>query len=90
MNNFFNPSVLTYVDGAQKNRLLETVLLITHIICFDRSKKIICNYALLCRSLNNNHTCIWLDKCTCVDPGQLVYVGLHCFEKRVSRSLKKL
>ena len=28
------PSVLTYVLGAQKNRLIETVLLSTHNICF--------------------------------------------------------
>ena len=27
-------SVLTYVLGAQKNRLIETVLLSTHNICF--------------------------------------------------------
>ena len=31
---FSNPSVRTYVLGAQKNRLVETVLLSTHIICF--------------------------------------------------------
>ena len=29
------PSVLTFVLGAQKNRLNETVLLSTHNICFD-------------------------------------------------------
>ena len=28
------PSILTYVLGAQKNHLIETVLLSTHIICF--------------------------------------------------------
>ena len=28
------PSVLTYVLGVQKNRLIETVLLSTHNICF--------------------------------------------------------
>ena len=28
------PSVKTYVLGAQKNRLIETVLLSTHNICF--------------------------------------------------------
>ena len=28
------PSVLSYVLGAQKNRLIETVLLSTHNICF--------------------------------------------------------
>ena len=32
--NISYPSVLTYVLGVQKNRLIETVLLSTHIICF--------------------------------------------------------
>ena len=31
---FSYPSVLTYVLGAQKNHLFETVLLSTHHICF--------------------------------------------------------
>ena len=31
--NIFLPSVLTYVFGAPKNRLIETVLLSTHNIC---------------------------------------------------------
>ena len=31
---FSCPSILTYVLGAQKNRLIETVLLSTHNICF--------------------------------------------------------
>ena len=31
---FSSPSVLTYVLGAHKNRLIETVLLSTHNICF--------------------------------------------------------
>ena len=31
---FSYPSVLTYVFGAQKDRLIETVLLSTHKICF--------------------------------------------------------
>ena len=31
---FSYPSVLTYVLGAHKNRLIETVLLSTHNICF--------------------------------------------------------
>ena len=31
---FLYPSVITYVFGAQKNRLIETVLLSTHNICF--------------------------------------------------------
>ena len=32
--NFSYPSILTYVSGAQKNFLIETVLLSTHNICF--------------------------------------------------------
>ena len=32
---FSYPSVLTYVLGAQKNHLIETVLLSTHNICFS-------------------------------------------------------
>ena len=31
----FSSSVLTYVLGTQKNRLIEMVLLSTHNICFD-------------------------------------------------------
>ena len=31
---FSYPSIVTYVLGAQKNRLIETVLLSTHYICF--------------------------------------------------------
>ena len=31
---FSYPSVLTFVLNAQKNRLIETVLLSTHNICF--------------------------------------------------------
>ena len=31
---FSYPSILTYILGAQKNRLIETVLLSTHNICF--------------------------------------------------------
>ena len=37
--------ILTYVLGAQKNRLIETVLLSTHYICFGleiRKKKSVC------------------------------------------------
>ena len=32
--NIFLPITLTYVLGAQKNRLIKTVLLRTHNICF--------------------------------------------------------
>ena len=31
----FLPIILAYVLGAQKNRLVETVLLSTHNVCFD-------------------------------------------------------
>ena len=42
------PSIQTCVLGAQKNRLIETVLLSTHNICFDQViRKIIFQYALL-------------------------------------------
>ena len=42
------PSVLTYVLGAQKNRLIETVLLSTQNICFGLEKrKLNFRYALL-------------------------------------------
>ena len=34
LQTFSYPSVLTYVLGAQKNCLIETVLLSTHNICF--------------------------------------------------------
>ena len=32
---FSYPSVLTFVLGAQKNHLIQTVLLSTHNICFN-------------------------------------------------------
>ena len=35
MRIFSYPSVLTFVLGAHKNRLIETVLLSTHKICFE-------------------------------------------------------
>ena len=35
--NISYPSILTYVLGAQKNRLIEMVLLSTHNICFGLS-----------------------------------------------------
>ena len=39
--------------GAQKNRLIETVLLSTHNICFDwEIRKIIVSYALLSGGLD--------------------------------------
>ena len=48
LNLFPNPSIETYVLGAQKNRLIETVLLITHNICFGREmKKIVFQNGLL-------------------------------------------
>ena len=48
------PSVLTYVLGAQKNRLIETVLLSTHNICFGREiRKLNFRYALLTKVLHD-------------------------------------
>ena len=38
---FSYPSILSYVLDAQKNRLIETVLLSTHNICFGLRNKII-------------------------------------------------
>ena len=48
---FSYPSVLTFVVGAQKNCLHETVLLSTHNMFWLRDKKIIIEYALLYRGL---------------------------------------
>ena len=49
---FSYPSVLTYVLGAQKNRLIETVLLSTHNICFGcEIRKLNFCYALLTKVL---------------------------------------
>ena len=51
------PLVLTYVLGAQKNRLIETVLLSTHNICFGcEIRKIFFCYALLTEGLKFNST----------------------------------
>ena len=49
MVSIFLPVYLKCVLGAQKNRLIETVLLSTHKICFGREikKKIALQYALL-------------------------------------------
>ena len=42
--NIFLPINLTYVLGAQKNRLIETVLLSTHNMCFGLEiKKLNCH-----------------------------------------------
>ena len=49
---FSYPLILTYVLGAQKNHLIETVLLSTHNICFGwEIRKIIFHYALLTRGM---------------------------------------
>ena len=49
---FSYPSILTCVLGAQKNRLIETVLLSTHNICFElERKKVVFQYALLSGAL---------------------------------------
>ena len=48
----FLPLILAYVLGAQKNRLIETVLLSTHNICFGREiRKLFFWYALLTKAL---------------------------------------
>ena len=45
---------LTFVLGAQKNRLVETVLLSTHNICFDlQIRKVFFNKVLLPNGLNS-------------------------------------
>ena len=50
---FSYPSVLTYVLGAQKNRLIETVLLSTHNICFGwEIRKLDFRYAVLTKVLS--------------------------------------
>ena len=42
---FSYPKVVIYVVGAQKNRLIETVLLNTHDLCFGRDvRKLIFNF----------------------------------------------
>ena len=49
-----NQSILTYVLGAQKNRLIETVLLSTHNICFVwEIRKLNFRYALLTKVLDH-------------------------------------
>ena len=49
---FSYPSILTYVLGAQKNGLIETVLLSTHNICFGRDiRKFNFRYTLLTKVL---------------------------------------
>ena len=49
---FSYPSILTYVLDAQKNRLIEMVLLSTHNICFGREiRKLDFRYALLTKVL---------------------------------------
>ena len=53
MKMFSYPSMLTFVH---KNRLIETVPLSTHNICFGwQIRKIILNYALLSRGLSNKY-----------------------------------
>ena len=48
MQLFSYPAIKTYVLGAQKNRLIEMVLLSTHNICFGLEiRKIIFSYAHL-------------------------------------------
>ena len=50
--NISYPSILTYVLGAQKNRLNETVILSTHNICFGwEIRKLNFRYTLLTKVL---------------------------------------
>ena len=72
MQLFSYPSNLNIFLGAQKNRLIETVLLSTHSICFGREiRKIIFSYAHLSGGLKfinlSNHEIIvrWLFKYEC-------------------------
>ena len=52
---FSYPSVLTYVLGVQKNRLIETVLLSTHNICFGLEiRKLNFWYTLLTKVLGGD------------------------------------
>ena len=61
MQIFSYQSVLTYVLGAQKNRLIETVLLCTHNICFGwEMKKLNFRYALLTQVLELSSQLIWI------------------------------
>ena len=57
---FSYPSVLTNVLGAQKNRLIKTVLLSTHNICFVLEIRIFFWYTLLTKGLQeeNSHLII--------------------------------
>ena len=49
---FSYPYVNLYVLGTKKNRLIETVLLSTHNICFGwEIRKLICNYSYLSEGL---------------------------------------
>ena len=52
----FYLKILAYVLGTQKNRYIETVLLSTHIICFDwEIRKAVFCYALLSEGLSVNY-----------------------------------
>ena len=55
-----NPSIFTYVVGAQKNRLIETVLLNTHNRCFGwEIRKLIFWYTLFTKGLHlSYHTAL--------------------------------
>ena len=45
---FSSPSIETYVLGAKKKRLNETVLLSTHNICFGGKIRFFFNYSKTC------------------------------------------
>ena len=62
---FSYPSVLTYVLGAQKNCLIETVILSAHNICFGwEIRKLKFRYTLLTKVLTGVKPalqCQWID-----------------------------
>ena len=55
---FFLSIILTIVLGAQKNHLIETVLLSTHNICFDA-----CLKSAHLHTCNKDHYLMGLPKC---------------------------
>ena len=55
---FFYPSILTCVLGAKNNRLIETVILSTHNICFGGESK---DYILI----THTYLMAWIAVCFC-------------------------
>ena len=70
---FSCPWVITYVLGAQKNRLIETVLLSTHNICFGREiRKLFFGYALLKPFFQRRGDSFLNEVCSCQRDTQLL------------------